>query len=183
MKEFIDMFNFSIYPELMKEMFDNLQIQDLINIKRTCSSYQKVLEEYGSVAWHINRHLLQFFDDPQGFRSLMAKKEAIVSGSSALQFFDTTHWPSSDLDIFVQVLPKQGPFNESNRYNSRLNFEKAHSIAKYIIHKENYVFVPCLTRLRDCFFPRTVEALETLSCRQMHAHYFGKVVKPSSSSA
>ncbi|RPD63614.1 hypothetical protein L227DRAFT_496572 [Lentinus tigrinus ALCF2SS1-6] len=52
-------------------------------------------------AFNINCRLSRFFDDPLAFRSLQARTSTLISGSTALQFFDRTLYANSGLDLFV----------------------------------------------------------------------------------
>ncbi len=54
-------------------------------------------------AFNIHRILQRYFDDPTSFRSLQAQTGTLVSGSTALQFFDRSFYPESDLDIYVHM--------------------------------------------------------------------------------
>lgn len=51
--------------------------------------------------YSIERIISRFFDDPLDFRKLQARTSTIISGSSALQFFDRSFYPSSDLDLYA----------------------------------------------------------------------------------
>jgi hypothetical protein len=51
--------------------------------------------------FNINNHLQRFFTDPLAFRWLQAQTGTLISGSSALQFFDHTFYPESDLDLYT----------------------------------------------------------------------------------
>lgn len=48
--------------------------------------------------------------NPQHFRSQMAKYEALVSGSVALQLFERVVWKESDLDVFTRWGTYAGEF-------------------------------------------------------------------------
>ncbi len=53
-------------------------------------------------SFNIDRSLSRFFpDNTLQFRSLQASTGTVISGSYALQFFDRSHYPESDLDIYV----------------------------------------------------------------------------------
>ncbi|EPS38477.1 hypothetical protein H072_7790 [Dactylellina haptotyla CBS 200.50] len=84
-------------PILYTAIFDYLEPQDTLRLLRTC----KALYEFKYELWSINRSLRRFVDDPIAFRSLMARYNAIVSGSHALQFLARIKWPKSDLDLYV----------------------------------------------------------------------------------
>jgi hypothetical protein len=58
-------------------------------------------QSYIRHTYNINQHLSRFFPDPIAFRSLQARSATLISGSNALQFFDRTFYPESDLDLYV----------------------------------------------------------------------------------
>ena len=58
-------------------------------------------QDFASRAYNVNRRLLRFVKDPVTFRSLMARTRMVISGSFALQFFDRTFYPESDLDLYL----------------------------------------------------------------------------------
>jgi len=68
-------------------------------------SYQLV-SSYNSSTFRIWRILSRYFDTPSDiahFRSLQYRLGVFISGSSALQFFDNTNYPGSDLDLYVDL--------------------------------------------------------------------------------
>ena len=73
----------------------------LLRFSRTCKTCLVIIKSYIARAFNINRHLSRFFPDPIAFRSLQAWTGTLVSGSNALQFFDRSFYPESDLDIYV----------------------------------------------------------------------------------
>ncbi|KAH7356850.1 hypothetical protein BKA65DRAFT_495597 [Rhexocercosporidium sp. MPI-PUGE-AT-0058] len=52
--------------------------------------------------WNVNRRLKNFVRNPQGLRAVLARYNALISGSFVIQFFDDTFWKESDLDIYVE---------------------------------------------------------------------------------
>lgn len=73
----------------------------LIRLSRTCRDMQAIVSSYAVEAFDIDCHLSQFFLDPSNFRSLQARTGTLVSGSSALQFFDRSCYVGSDLDLYT----------------------------------------------------------------------------------
>ncbi|THG92457.1 hypothetical protein EW026_g8454 [Hermanssonia centrifuga] len=74
---------------------------------RTCRIAYAAVHSYIKRAFNINRHLSQYFLDPLAFRSLQARTSTLVSGSSALQFFNRLTYDDSDLDIYVPLKSRQ----------------------------------------------------------------------------
>lgn len=72
-----------------------------ILLSRTCRDARYANRDFNNRAFNINRHLGRFFKDPKGFRSLQARTGTLISGSNALQFFDRTYYPESDMDLFA----------------------------------------------------------------------------------
>ena len=70
--------------------------------------------------WDVDRRLRRFVRDPYGFRSQMAKSDALIVGSFVSQFFERTPWETSGLNIFVEGL------------------ERAESFQSYLLDEEGY---------------------------------------------
>ena len=47
--------------------------------------------------------LSRYFHHPETFRHLQATTGTVISGSSALQFFDRSYYAKSDLDLYVPL--------------------------------------------------------------------------------
>lgn len=84
-----------------------LSIADIIALTRTCRTLSSLYKSLIPSQWNLNSRLQPFVDNVTGFRSEMAKCDALISGSFALQFFDRTLWPRSDLDINVRNSAEQ----------------------------------------------------------------------------
>lgn len=84
-------------------LFSYLTPMEFLRLAKTCCRANVVVQSYVKRAFNINRFLLRFFSDPLAFRSLQARTGTLVSGSSALQFFDRTFYPDSDLDLYLSM--------------------------------------------------------------------------------
>ncbi|KAA1473451.1 hypothetical protein DENSPDRAFT_902680 [Dentipellis sp. KUC8613] len=73
----------------------------MVRVSWTCRTVYALVKSYLRVAYDINRHLSYFFPDPVAFRSLQARTATLIAGSNALQFFERTVYPDSDLDLYV----------------------------------------------------------------------------------
>ncbi|KDQ51108.1 hypothetical protein JAAARDRAFT_211257 [Jaapia argillacea MUCL 33604] len=86
-------------------IFDNILSQlspaGLIRLGRCSRTTLGAVANFANRAFNINKHLSRFFPDPVAFRSLQARTATLISGSSALQFFDRTFYPESDLDLYT----------------------------------------------------------------------------------
>ncbi|KAI0684139.1 hypothetical protein BC835DRAFT_1293861 [Cytidiella melzeri] len=85
-------------------IFDNASPRSLLLLSRTCKTALTAVRDYLSRALNINKHLSRYFDDPLAFRCLQARTACLVSGSTALQFFNRVRYPESDLDVYVPLV-------------------------------------------------------------------------------
>lgn len=84
--------------------FDSLSPPDLFRYSRTSKTANQVVSSYIKRAFNVENVLGRFFTDPQisHFRSLQSQTGMLISGSTALQFFERTFYPESDLDLYVE---------------------------------------------------------------------------------
>ena len=82
------------------------------------------------VHFNVNRHLKRFVDDPIAFRNLQARLAMLISGSNALQFLDSTFYPSSDLDLYVWK-------------------DNIKEVGHWLMEHEGYTFVPSVFQNDD----------------------------------
>ncbi|KAH9947178.1 hypothetical protein B0H21DRAFT_822098 [Amylocystis lapponica] len=73
----------------------------LVQTAATCRVAKDSVNSYIRYAFNINRRLCRYFSDPLAFRSLQARTATLISGSFALQFFDRSFCPTSDLNLYV----------------------------------------------------------------------------------
>ncbi|RAL60990.1 hypothetical protein DID88_010086 [Monilinia fructigena] len=113
---------FLCYP-----IFDNicahLDPQDILFLQLATKKLSPSFESLFNTQWNINRQLTRFVNDPVNFRSKLAKHDALISGSFALQFFERRFWHDSDLDIYV---------DGSNELRS------PDPIGEYLVEREGY---------------------------------------------
>jgi hypothetical protein len=88
-------------PPIFDGIFSRTSPASCIRFGRTCRVARDAVSNFYSRAFSINRHLLRFFTSPLDFRSLQARTGTLISGSNALQFFDRTFYPGSDLDLYT----------------------------------------------------------------------------------
>ena len=70
----------------------------------TCKTLQVSTKKYMDEAFNMNVIYKKFFPEDKDiltFRREMAKAGALVSGSQVVQYFSHSHYPGSDLDIYV----------------------------------------------------------------------------------
>ncbi|TCD68648.1 hypothetical protein EIP91_010303 [Steccherinum ochraceum] len=82
-------------------LFSYVTPLELFRLARTCRIAYGVVRFYVKRTFNVNRLLSRFFQDPVAFRSLQARTGMIFAGSIALQFFDRSFYPGSDLDVYL----------------------------------------------------------------------------------
>ena len=112
-----------IRPPIFELIFSSLSPVALVRFARTCRLARNAISLFSERAYNINKHLLRFFSNPIGFRSLQARTGTLISGSNALQFLDREFYPESDLDIYTHP----GHTRE---------------VALWLINQEGYTFMP-----------------------------------------
>ena len=123
----------SLYP-VANALCTFLEIQDLINLARTCKKFYHFFHFIQRSQWSINKRLRYFVNDPTSFRSMIGQYEALISGSFALGFLDRVFWAGDDLDIYVQC------YKDSSRVRG---------LGLYLIQEEGYRFLPTSGQGRD----------------------------------
>lgn len=92
---FKDAFNrHPIYDKILSY----LSPASLIRLGRASKLTLNAVQDFSYRAFDINCSPSRFISDPIAFRILQARTGTVVSGSFALQFFDRTFYPESDLD-------------------------------------------------------------------------------------
>lgn len=82
-------------------ILDAVSPVDIMYFALTCRLARRTVARYRVFTFNINRRLRRFFHNPLAFRSLQARTHTLISGSFALQFFDRTIYPESDLDLYT----------------------------------------------------------------------------------
>ncbi|KAI0635011.1 hypothetical protein C8Q77DRAFT_1156368 [Trametes polyzona] len=104
--------------------------QVLLRLARVSKAAYCAVSDYKRRAFNVDKRLSRFFSDPLAFRTLQARTATVISGSFALQFFDRTYYPDSDLDLYAH--PDRG-FIEVGLY----------------LQSEGYVYEPYSWQLDD----------------------------------
>jgi hypothetical protein len=75
-----------------------------LSFSKTCRFAYNRVAEYKHKAFSIMKTLKRFFEEDQipKFRHLQSETGTLISGSTALGFFDRTVFPDSDLDMYVE---------------------------------------------------------------------------------
>ena len=90
-----------IRPPIYDNLFSYVEPCALTRMSSVSGDVRIAVKDFERRAYNVNKHLARFFSDPLSFRSLMAKTRMVISGSFALQFFDRTRYPGSDLDLYA----------------------------------------------------------------------------------
>ncbi|PPR00620.1 hypothetical protein CVT26_012204 [Gymnopilus dilepis] len=85
------------------QLFDAVDILSLIRLGSTSKALRRLFLCYAQSTWDPAKCYRRWFADVLEFRRILRKSNAVVSGSFALQFFDRTFYPESDMDIFTRV--------------------------------------------------------------------------------
>ncbi|KAF8329031.1 hypothetical protein F5887DRAFT_895306 [Amanita rubescens] len=96
--------NFSV--ELWFKIFDLLPIEDILVLERTSQRLRDLKDEYCQSVFKLTRVLMPFLsseNDVQEFVKTMKGTDALISGSTALQFFDRTYYQYADLDLYFEA--------------------------------------------------------------------------------
>ena len=114
---------------LMDIIFNMCTPATAIRFSQTCREAQLVFKSYMTRAFKLEKILSRFFSDPLDFRRLQARTATLISGSTALQFFDRSFWPESDLDLYVHM-------------------QFAKDVGDYML-REGYTFIPNKIQVED----------------------------------
>lgn len=88
---------------MLKSICNFLPPVSLVRLGRTCKQAKASVESYISLAFNFNKYLQRFFPEalvPE-FRSLQARTTTLVSGTSALEFFDRSVYEECNLELFT----------------------------------------------------------------------------------
>lgn len=88
-------------PVVYDAVFDACSAKSLVLLLRTCRTINESVKSYMRRAFNVDRLLSRYFKNPIAFRYLQACTGALISGSTALQLFDRSFYPESDLDVYV----------------------------------------------------------------------------------
>ncbi|THU97391.1 hypothetical protein K435DRAFT_889001, partial [Dendrothele bispora CBS 962.96] len=92
--------------EIQKQIIQELSPIDRFHYSLANKRANADVSAFNRYTFRIRRLLLRYFDtilDVAQFRFLQHQTGMLISGSAALQFFDDTVYPESDLDLYVNV--------------------------------------------------------------------------------
>ena len=79
-----------------------LSIAEIISLTRTCKRFSGLYQYLLSVQWDVDKALRRYVDDPQGFRTQMARCDALIDGDFACKYFERVVWSYDSLDLYIQ---------------------------------------------------------------------------------
>jgi hypothetical protein len=94
-----------LYQEIWSQVFDHLDVNDIMRLSRTSRRLHELSECYWDSNICLSRILRRYVStdrEVKEFRDMMHNTGAIISGSSALQIFARVHYDESDLDLYVE---------------------------------------------------------------------------------
>lgn len=86
---------------IFERIFTHLDPGGVMALRATTKQLVRAIDSLSRTQWDINSSLRRFVNNPVGFRSLMGRHDALISGGFALQLLDRAVWEDSDLDIYV----------------------------------------------------------------------------------
>jgi hypothetical protein len=91
------------YYAIYQSICGYLEIQDIVNVTRTCSKLASLYTRLLDTQWNIDqRFLSRYFKNPVGFRTALGSSNAIIHRASAMEFFSRLALPDSQLEVLAQ---------------------------------------------------------------------------------
>lgn len=136
----------------------------LLRFQRTCRLARTIVEDYMRVAFNINARLSLFFNDPQAFRSLQARTGTLISGSTALQFFDRAFYPGTG--VLHQAIILEADQRITIGLDLFVHKPHRRAVGRWLL-EAGYQFVPA--SYQDTDFEVTILDTISLSPKGLHA--------------
>ena len=92
-------------------VFDFCSAMTLVRLLKTSHHTRSTVNAYITMVYTVDRIVRRYFEDPLSFRSVQNRTATVISGSAALQFFDRSCYPESDLNLHVPLLGVDVLFN------------------------------------------------------------------------
>jgi len=120
-------------------VYSELDIVDLMELAQTCRTIRESVLHH---CHNINKLLEPFFeseDTIEGFRKIQDETEALISGSTALRFFQRKEYAGQDLDLYVEAryAPAVAWFLEKAGYQFYKRENQASSWRAQLMHPRN----------------------------------------------
>lgn len=92
-----------LFGDLGFTVLDHCTALSLVRLCKANHDARRAVTDYIDSSFNIDKILSRYFSDPKSFRSLQSQTGTLISGSTALQFFDRSFYPESDLDLYVHM--------------------------------------------------------------------------------
>ena len=92
---------FQQYP-IFESLCSFLGIGEIQSLIRSCTQLSHIYEHLLCIHWDIDAQLRRFVKYPTKLRRQLAKYNALIAGSFALQYFERVTWKDTGIDIFVE---------------------------------------------------------------------------------
>ena len=79
-----------------------LSIAEIISLTQTCKKFSGLYQYLLPLQWDIDKALRRYFNDPYGFRSQMAKHDALITDEFATKFFKRVAWKADSLSVTIR---------------------------------------------------------------------------------
>ena len=90
----------SHYP-IFSTFCNYLAIAEIISLTRTCKQFAGLYHYLLPKQWDVDKALRDFVPDPIGFRSQMARSDALIHGDFAFRYFEKATWKCQVLEVTV----------------------------------------------------------------------------------
>ena len=100
--KFLSVFDSETHYPIFSTFCGYLSISEIVSLTRTCKKLSGLYRYLLPVLWDVDKALRRYFDDPQCFRSQIAKCDALIVGQFAVRYFERTVCEPQRLDIVVQ---------------------------------------------------------------------------------
>lgn len=83
---------------IRERMFQALDLESLFVLAHTSTTLHREIRR----VWDINARLGLYFENPIAFRDELARRNAIITGAFAVQFFERAVWGEPNMEIMVR---------------------------------------------------------------------------------
>lgn len=99
---FLSTFNRESHYPIFSALCNCLSIASIVSLTRTCKELSGLYQYLLLVQWDVDKALGRYVDDPPGFRSQMARCDALIDGDFSLHYFERTQGDCEPLDVSIQ---------------------------------------------------------------------------------
>ena len=147
-----------------------LSIAEIIPLTQTCKSLSRLYQYLLPIQWDVDKALRRYVGDPCGLRSQMAKYDALIAGSFAVQYFERASWED---DRTLDLIVRQGP--GSDLLSKHISEVEGYSKVRAIEYGSGEEVILCAV-LPLWILPADLFAIADAGvhekCRQQHRDFF-----------